>query len=357
MTYLLKVFLCSSVFLIYSGVIHAAVVIQYHHVDTVTPAATSISPDVFAEHMTYLADNGFAVWPLPRLLHSLKSGEVLPDKVIAITFDDGYKSVYTHAVPLLHKHHFPFSVFINTKLVGRSGYMSWGELSELVRQGNTVANHTASHPHLVRLLDKESESHWHARITQEMTEAEKVLRNKLGQTPGLLAYPYGEYDQRVEAIARELGLLAFAQHSGAFDQHVDWQAIPRFAFGGQYTALKRFIEKVNSLPMPLSEAFVSDDSGQRLVDPLLPQHATRPTLTLRLQTARLAQAINCYASGQGRIAVEVNGRTITTRPTHDLPVGRSRINCTASSEQRGRFYWYSAFFMRKQADGQWYAEP
>ena len=353
----LIIFLCSSVLLIHSGIINSAVIIQYHHVDTTTPTATSISPAVFSEHMAYLANNDFQVWPLPRLIAALKAGEVLPDKVIAITFDDGYKSVYTNALPVMQKYHFPFTVFISTRLVGGSGFMSWNELREVAQQGNTIANHTASHPHLVRRLDNESESNWHARVTQEMVGAEKVIRKKLGHTPGLLAYPYGEYDKRVESIARELGLVAFAQHSGAFDQTVDWQAIPRFAFGGIYAEMKGFIDKVNSLPMPLTEVFVTDGKEKTITDPLLPQEIARPTVTLRLQTPVLAQAVHCYASGQGRIDVEVNGNTVRTRPTQDLPVGRSRINCTASSERRGRFYWYSAFFMRKQTDGHWYAEP
>jgi len=68
--------------------------------------------------MDYLASNDFQVWPLSQLIESLRNGNPLPDKVIAITFDDGYKSVYSNALPVMKKHGFPFTVFINTDLVG-----------------------------------------------------------------------------------------------------------------------------------------------------------------------------------------------------------------------------------------------
>jgi len=353
---LLKKIFCVGILLIQTGVIHAAVVIQYHHVDEHTPASTSVMPERFAEHMAYLANNGFKVWPLPRLVKALQQAETIPDKVIAITFDDGYQSVYRQALPVLQRYHYPFTVFINPELVGGSGYMNWDELRVLAKQAGTIANHTASHPHLIRFLPNETGAQWQLRIQHEITDAEKIIQKKIGYTPGLLAYPYGEYDHRVEQIVRSLGLVAFAQNSAAFDQSVNWQAIPRFAFGGRYTEMKGFIDKVNSLPMPLVDAYVSDERGQRLSEPLLPINMSRPIVTLQLKTRVVAQAIHCFASGQGKIVVQRHGNSISTQPTLDLPVGRSRINCTAASGQPGRFYWYSEFFMRKQPDDSWYKE-
>ncbi len=357
MVHTLKTLFCSIFLLVHSGSIAAAVIVQYHHVDTETPAATSISPDLFAQHMAYLSDHGFEVWALPRLLEALKNGEPMSEKVAAITFDDGYVSVYSEALPVLRKHDFPFTVFVNTALVGGAGYMGWDKLRKLVDEGNTVANHTVNHPHLVRRLEGETQKQWQVRIKSEMSAAEAVLRSKLGLSPKLLAYPYGEYNRRVQALAKELGLVAFAQHSGAFDENVDLQSVPRFAFGGAYTAMAGFIDKVNSLPMPLKAVRVSDGLGQQLADPLLPMAVSRPILALHLTTPKLAQQVNCFASGQGRIDAQVKGDTVSIRPERALPVGRSRINCTAASSQRGRFYWYSGFFMRKRADGSWYPEP
>jgi len=357
MKYRLQALFC-MLFLTSPLYLRAAVVIQYHHIDDDTPAITSVPLKLFEQHMDYLADHDFKVWPLPRLISTLRQGRPLPDKVIAITFDDGYSSVYRNALPVLRRHGFPFTVFVTTRLVGSSSdFMNWEQLREAAAQGGSIGNHTASHPHLVRLRENETQQHWQQRIAQEISTAEKTIRDHMGHSEKLLAYPYGEYDSRVENIARRLGLVGFGQQSGAFDDHADWQALPRFPFGGDYGAMKSFIDKVNSLPMPLEDAYVSDARGRRLADPLLPLDTRRPTLNLLLTSPELAKAVQCFASGQGRIVTRVDGRRVATRPEDALPVGRSRINCTAASGRPGRFYWYSQFLMRKQDDGRWYREP
>jgi len=347
-----------TLLLFQTSALHAAVIIQYHHVDDDTPPVTSVTVQQFAEHMQYLADNDFNVWPLPKIIHALRNKKPLPEKVIAITFDDGYKSVLTSAVPLLRKHRFPYTIFINTDLIGHSQeFMSWKQLQQLKQEGATIANHTTVHSHLMRQRENESYLQWQKRIEEEITQAESVIKRKLGESPGLLAYPYGEYNRQIKLIARNHKLTAFAQHSGAFDDRVDWQAVPRFAFNQMYAEMKGFADKVNSLPMPLLSAIARDHRGEPLDDPLIPHHSRRPTLKLTLESAELAQRVRCFASGQGRVPGEVDNTTVTLQLQQDLPVGRSRINCTAPSSLAGRFYWYSHFFMRKTDDDEWYEEP
>ena len=341
---------------VYSCGTDAAVVIQYHHVADNTPYSTSVSPSLFARQMDYLASHGFHVWPLPELIRSLSKGLPLTDRDIAITFDDGYVSVYNNALPILRKHGFPFTIFVTTSLVGGNGFMSWAELIEATKYGGTIANHTVSHPHLVRQLDGETDEQRSHRIYQEMAGAEDTIRRKIGTSPGMLAYPYGEYDALSMKIAHELGLVAFTQLSGAFDDSVDLQAIPRFAFGGRYGEMKEFIDKVNSLPMPLADVVIKDEHGRILKEPLLPVGSKRPVMLLRLRSSDIAKHIQCFATGIGRIKVHTNNDVVTTDLQADLPVGRSRINCTAPSTQPGRYYWFSRMFMRKNDDGSWYQE-
>jgi peptidoglycan/xylan/chitin deacetylase (PgdA/CDA1 family) len=338
--------------------LHAAVIIQYHHVDDSTPPITSVTVQQFREHMQYLADNDFTVWPLPKIIHALKNKQALPDRVIAITFDDGYKSVLSNAVPVLRKHDFPYTIFINTDLIGHSQeFMSWQQLQQLNSEGATIANHTTAHSHLVRQRADENYLQWKNRIETEIMQAENEIRHQLGNSPGLLAYPYGEYNNLIKLIAKTHGLTGFAQHSGAFDENVDWQAVPRFAFNQAYAEMQGFADKVNSLPMPLLSTVARDHRGEPLEEPLIPTHSHRPTLKLTLESAELAERVQCFASGQGRVPGEVDGATVTLQLQQDLPVGRSRINCTAASDQAGRFYWYSHFFMRKTEDNEWYEEP
>ncbi|HEX7762143.1 MAG TPA: polysaccharide deacetylase, partial [Cellvibrio sp.] len=85
----------------------AAVVILYHHVSDTTPKSTSISPAAFEAQMDYLAKNNFTVVPLLELTEKLRKGEPLPDKTVAISFDDSYASVYESAFPRLKKRGWP----------------------------------------------------------------------------------------------------------------------------------------------------------------------------------------------------------------------------------------------------------
>ena len=129
-----------------------AVILAYHHVSSDTPASTSVSVGTFEKHLSYLQQHNFTVIPLELLLKRLSSGEEVPDKSIAITFDDAYISVYTTAMPLLRQYNMPFTVFVNTEPVekGYSNFMNWEQLRSLKSNGGAVANHSHSHAYLVR---------------------------------------------------------------------------------------------------------------------------------------------------------------------------------------------------------------
>lgn len=343
--------------LIITAPINAAVILQYHHVDDNTPSSTSITITRFKQHLRYLQQNNFSVWPLPELISQLKQGNALPERSVAITFDDGYISIYKNALPLLKQFNYPFTVFINTELVGSYPFMNWQHLKNLQNFSGTIANHAASHEHLIRFRANESIAEYKKRIRLNLEKAEQTITRKLGRSPRLLAYPYGEYNNLIKQIAKQLKLTAFSQLSGAFNhQQVDWQAIPRFAFGGDYTRLESFIDKVNSLPMPLEQVEVVDEHGNKITEPLIPIESRRPVLKLTLKNAAVASRIQCFATGQERIEKQQTGTSITVTTKHDIPVGRSRYNCTAASGQSGRYYWYSQFFIRRQPDGNWYSE-
>ena len=110
-----------------------AVILIYHHVSDKTPSSTSITPDLFDQHLEYLATNGFRVMDLPSVVQIIKEGQDLPDSVVVLTFDDGYESVYTEVFPRLKKRGWPFTVFVCPDAIDRheGPVMSWDELREM----------------------------------------------------------------------------------------------------------------------------------------------------------------------------------------------------------------------------------
>ena len=348
---LATIVLLSGVFL--AGSTQAAVVILYHHVSDSTPKSTSISPAHFEAQMDYLAQNHFNVVPLLELTEKLRKGEPLPDKTVAISFDDSYASVYESAFPRLKKRGWPFTFFVNTDSVGTSTlFVSWDQLREMAKHGVTIANHTTQHNHLPRRKKDESVVQWRVRIAAEINQAQAKIEQEIGTAPMILAYPFGEYDADVQQIANKLGYIAFGQQSGALYEKGDLQSVPRFPFGGSFTELDDFIMKVNTKPMPVKGVTFYSDKNTKQKN-LIVKAGDKPWLVLELEDAALLKKINCFATGQGAITTEIIDNKLWAQAKQPLKPGRTRYNCTAYAGEKGRFYWYTQQWLVTDKKGEW----
>lgn len=337
----------------------SAVLLQYHFVAEDTPRSTSVTPEEFAGHMDWLDENDFTVLALPELLNRLRAGESVPPRSVAITFDDAYISVHEAAFPLLKARGWPFTVFVNTAAIDAPGrsFASWAQLAEMQEAGATIANHSVSHAYLVRgdaAADRESDTAFRARMNAEIGAAENRIEARLGVRHKLIAYPYGEYDRRVRDWVRDRGYIGIGQHSGAIWSGSDFTALPRFPLSGDYAAMDQFAEKMRMAPL-------------RVLDPaaLPPQPLAtdepRPRLEFRVRAGTIrAEALACYASGQGRIETDIDVAAgaedgpgiviVSTRAPSSVPFGRSRYNCTAP-QVGGGWAWFSHPWLRENRDG------
>ena len=341
-------------FCLFSFMANAVVILQYHHVSDTTPPSTSIKIDQFKFHMAYLADNQFNVMPLSVVIKQLKAGKKLAPKTVAITFDDGYVNVLTNADPILKQHGFPYTLFVAPDEIsaGHSNMLSWVQLSELAQSGVEIANHSSAHLHLNRQLSNESIEQWRQRTRQDIQQAEQQITKYTGQHHRLLAYPYGEYNSDLQTVVNELGFTALGQHSGAINSGSDFSALPRFPASGRYANITTLKVKLNSLAMPVT-ALVN-------ANPQLDQHPKnqtpfRPTLKVSLNTDDLiAQSLTCYIMGQRVQPQWLDKNSFSIKSASDLPVGRSRYNCTAPSKSQSGYYWFSQPWIRRNIDGSWY---
>jgi peptidoglycan/xylan/chitin deacetylase (PgdA/CDA1 family) len=186
-------------------------VIVYHAIGRVQRSAPRwngfIRPDRFAAQMSWLAGHRRVV-DLDALLEPDPSPG--PPRV-AITFDDGYRSVLEHAVPVLREHGFPATIFVPTKWIGARNtwdapsdvsheLMSAEELAELARAGFAVESHGHAHIDYARVDARSVEA-------DVRTSAER-LTELLGRPPRYLAYPFGRATAAAAAEAARLGLRA-----------------------------------------------------------------------------------------------------------------------------------------------------
>jgi peptidoglycan/xylan/chitin deacetylase (PgdA/CDA1 family) len=101
---------------------NGVIVLMYHRVGSPRNAWESryaIAPERFKAHMSTLADEGMQAVPLKALVRWIESGEPLPSAAFALTFDDGFRSVREHALPVLAGLRWPFTVFLVADLLGR----------------------------------------------------------------------------------------------------------------------------------------------------------------------------------------------------------------------------------------------
>ncbi len=338
------------------GAADSAVVFMYHRFGEDRYPSTSIRLEQFEAHLDYLAEHDYRVWPLARIVETLRRGEPLPERTVAITVDDAYASVYEEAYPRLKERDWPMTVFVATDPVdaGRSGYLTWEQMREMRDSGLVdFANHSASHDYLVRREAGEEEVRseaWEARMRRDVERAQRRLQAELGETantdPKLYAYPYGEYNTRLAEILTDKGYYAFGQHSGAIGGVDDRRALPRFALNEQYGGLEEFALRARSLPLPVAEAAP--------FDPVLDgNNPPRLEVTLADDDAVATEQLSCFAGGQGRIDLEWlddgQARFAVAAP-EPLGPGRSRYNCTAPHRDQDRYFWFSRLWLNPEGD-------
>lgn len=176
-------------------------ILTYHAIED-RDGPLSVSPSRFAEHLEAISSLGYATTALKRSMNRLYRGENHSvDREIAITFDDGYASVLTEAMPLLERFGFKATVFVISDLVGcrleGRDLLGWRDISALSKAGVEIGSHTATHATLTR-LDL-------AEIYREVGDSKCRIEDHLGKAVRYFAYPRGLATARVRRVVGACG--------------------------------------------------------------------------------------------------------------------------------------------------------
>jgi peptidoglycan/xylan/chitin deacetylase (PgdA/CDA1 family) len=214
-------------------------ILMYHAlVEQTAPymASVHIEQARFAEQMAWLATSGLAVLPLREALATLHQPRGA-SPVVALTFDDGYQSLYTHARPILAQYGFAATLFLTTAAVEEPDYngqppefarsaplgdrpLTWAEISELAAAGWAIESHGCSHRPLAGLPAAE--------LAHELMQSRAAIAQHLGHAATYYAFPYGSYDRRtLRALAGAGYAAGFSVHTGPATPASDWRRLPR----------------------------------------------------------------------------------------------------------------------------------
>ena len=174
-----------------------------------------VTEKMFEEQMKYLSTNGYHPISFASYVESLKKNTKLPDKAIVLSFDDGWKTQYQYAVPILEKYKFAATFFIVTNYTNNNykAYMTWDNLKDLVKNGFDIESHTKTHPILTKLDLK--------KLSDELVGSKKILEDKLGISVTALAYPNYMENSTVRDAGKSAGYLGARAGWGSFINSVD----------------------------------------------------------------------------------------------------------------------------------------
>lgn len=207
-------------------------VLLYHDVRPVSSGSNviyDITPDEFARQMHVLSEQGANVITIDQLYEHLAEGLPVPDRAVAITFDDNYLGVWRYAVPILDKYGFPASEFVHTSFVGNElvgrPKMTWEQLHALVKDHRfTVESHTATHPLHISHCE-------FGRVRYELLKSRDVLNQQFGKPPRFLAWPGGNFDPYCLLEAHNAGYeMAFGMQSGLAEDSAGMMQVKRVPF-------------------------------------------------------------------------------------------------------------------------------
>lgn len=300
----------------------SAVVISYQRLGQERYPSTNTPLALLDQHIAYLKAGGFNVAPLSTAVDAVLSGKPLPDKTVAITFDDAYRAVLTEALPRLQQAGFPFTVFVPTAAPGRSrDGMSWDDIRTLAAAGVEIAGHSHAHPHMAALSAEA--------LGEDLEQTQAAFKRALGRTPRLFAYPYGEAGPADMAAVKAAGYsAAFGESSGPIYPEADPFYLPRFMLNGTYGAIDRFKLIVNT--RPLRAVRLSPAS------PILKHNP--PRLGFELINPPRLDGLACYGPGGRPLSIERNETKVTVIAAAPFPTGQARINCTVRAD--GQWHWW-----------------
>ena len=218
------------------------IVLNYHKVDHMNHSL-SVQPPDFEQQMAFLKDNGYHTITSHEMYMAFTDGAPLPSNPVLITFDDGYADNYTYAYPILKKYGMKAAIFVITSLMGKPGYLTWGQAAEMEASGVvSIESHTVNHGSLTELTDEQ--------VRYELTEAKHDIEQRLGKEVEFLAYPTGAYNLHIASLVQEAGYKgAFTVRYGNMDRSANFYAIERVPIFHTSDTFASFLERLKFVPL------------------------------------------------------------------------------------------------------------
>ena len=306
--------------------------LMYHRFDENKYPSTNIQMDIFKKQIEIIKNLKYKFYDpkdLTKNFHTIKL-----EKKILITIDDAFSSFYEIAWPYLKEKKIPFILFVSTKTIGGSGYMTWDQIIELEKENTVyIGNHSHTHNYLVDMKNEDF-------ITDIVTSS-KIFNKNLGYNPNFFSYPFGEYSSLIKEYISKNFKFSFGQHSGVIDVNKDRSELPRFPINEKYGDLKRFEFLINLHPLQYKAIYP--------VDKYLTNNNPPKFKIEFFDDQRNIDKINCFSDEgdnwkKSNINFTQNNLKLNFREKFNFR--RGRVNCSLNDS--GIWRWLGVQFSIKQ---------
>lgn len=162
-------------------------ILCYHSIGTPRWGVNDVPPRLFARQLERAMKAGYQFVPAADLA---AADATVPDRRVALTFDDGLRSLLTNAAPVLADLGVPWTAFVVTDWadghhgLGEDLLLTWAEIEKLASAGAVVASHSVTHPDFSTLE--------RGRAVDELERSRSTIRERLGIDTTEFAIPFGQ---------------------------------------------------------------------------------------------------------------------------------------------------------------------
>jgi len=342
------------------------IIFCYHLlVDKVRYPGTEITPAAFEAQMKELKDRGITVIPMQDLLAWKRGEKNIPPRCAVITFDDGWKSQYEVAWPIMKKYGYTFTMFIYTEGVaggslGGGQAITWEQLGDMRDNGVDIEAHTATHQdlregHNIMLAStggkktrtKLTGPQYEQWVQNEVVGCKQLLEQRLGIKINCFAVPFGNYNEHVKELARNAGYEAMFTVYGqpiTFTSAMD--SIGRYAI--EANKPKVFEDAVKMIGASTSGGAPVAEIGAKDL-------ATQPADGETVRTALPLIKANLTGIGQidpGTVQMRVSGLGVVPA-TYDQKTGTISYQVTQKLREKSCSVFVTAKSQGKKVEAHW----
>lgn len=234
-------------------------ILGYHDFSESLPeTAMRIRTSKFRKQMEAIKQLGLTVITLDDYLAWKRGEKSLPERCVLLTLDDGWKSVYTDAFPILKEFGYPFSLYLYKNYVDGGGKaLTTSMIQEMIKSGASIGSHSVTHPFPgdVKSRVKKGADVLDAYLRSEMGESQRFLESKFSHKVNTYAYPGGFHLEEMFKLADEFKYVSlFTVIPGKVKRSTPDKTTPRYMILGNY-------DKVFELATSFREGGAAPGSG------------------------------------------------------------------------------------------------